>query len=226
MTVAYATAAELRAQMGKVSATDDAVLNLILLSATDALERACSRVFLKPTTATAREYYGSGMSYQAIDECTSVTKVEVKEAADLPYVTWSLTADVVPFCGDPRWPDFNSIPRTALMVAAGGDYAIFNSSRHGGHDGFTPLEQDTRRADPMVRVTAYWAYSVAVPPTAKQAVLAQATRWYKRAQGGWSNVLVTGEQGMEMYAKPGFAALDTDIYAMVVLARLVKPMVG
>ncbi len=216
----YATPAELRAigLGGKTATTGpstDANLQIALDAATDAINAVCNRPdgFISLSVATARTYTGSGEAYQWIDECTAITLVEVKESpTDTAYVAWA-ASDWLPFSGDPKYPDFNSLPYNGLMVVPDATYSHFIKGS------FPPNRSP---ATPTVRVTAKWGYSVAAPARVKQACIAQAARWVKRGEGAWNDALASANMGTLLYLKE----IDPDIKTMLVNARLVKPAIG
>lgn len=219
----YATPQELRSFTNKASTASDIDLTTILSAAENNIDRACNRPdgFIAVTTATARIYAGSGKPYQWIDECISVSTVEVKDSAtDDDYDEWAAT-DYIEFSGDPEDPNFNVTPYTGLMVDPTGDESVFTSGKYTTRGGFRPLT-DVHRGVPTVRVTARWGYAATVPDDIKAACLAQAARWYKRFEGSFSDVLASGELGMLMYQK----SLDPDIKRLLVDGRYVKPSIG
>ena len=207
----YATIAEIKAAMNKTGAGDDAVLTALATAASRAVDNFCNRPdgFVALTEATARVYAGEGKSWQTIDECTSVTEVAVKDSTtDDDYTDWT-TADWIAFSGDPEHPEFNRLPYTALMVGYDGDYAHFLNGRRGKH------------SVPTMQITAKWGYATDVPTPIKQATIITASRWYKRGEGGWSDVLASGELGMLLYQK----MLDPDVKLILVAGRYVRPAV-
>lgn len=223
MTLKYATVAELKTAIGKTSADDDTLLTDMLSAAEDTINNFCNRKdgFLAISTATARTYYGRGKPYQRTDENVSVTKVEVKDSpSDTTYVEWA-TSDWIAFSGNPKYPDFNKLPYTGLLVDPNGDYVDFTSGRYRALRGFRPDTEPSYQV-PTVRITAKWGYSVAVPARVHMATIAQASRWWKRSKGAWQDALQSAEFGTMMYTK----VLDPDIRMMLVEARLVRPMTG
>jgi len=197
--------------MNKTGAGDDAVLTALATAASRAVDNFCNRPdgFVALTEATARVYAGEGKSWQTIDECTSVTEVAVKDSTtDDDYTDWT-TADWIAFSGDPEHPEFNRLPYTALMVGYDGDYAHFLNGRRGKH------------SVPTMQITAKWGYATDVPTPIKQATIITASRWYKRGEGGWSDVLASGELGMLLYQK----MLDPDVKLILVAGRYVRPAV-
>jgi len=221
--MAYALASELRGQMNKTSVADDAILTAIIAAAENTINLFCNRPdgFIALTNATARVYAGSGKPYLFIDENVSITLVEVKDSAtDTAYVSWA-AADWIPFRGDPKDPNYNGLPYTALMVDPTGDEVIFTNGAFTTRGGFRPTT-GVHRGAPTVRITAKWGYSVAVPADIKEACIMQSTRWYKRLEGAMSDALASAELGTLLYRQ----VLDPDIKMILVNGRYVKPAVG
>lgn len=225
-TQVYATVAELRAHIDRLSATDDTVLLQILTAASRSIDNACNRKldgFVTEAVATARLFAGSGGPTQRIDECTSVTGVGVKDSSsDTTFTAWASGTWVL-FRGDPRWPEFNVPPFDNLMATGGGGF-------YGGFgcgpcsDSFYPLRSRAVRsyAGPVVQVTGRWGYADTCPPEIREATIMQAARWYKRMQGAMSDTLADGELGMLLYHQ----ALDPDIRRILIDGRYVRATVG
>jgi hypothetical protein len=212
----YATPAELRNQMDKTGTSGsgaDANLNIVLEGVSQAIDRYFNRPngwFVAQAVASARTYPGSGKSYQLIEECVAITAVAVKDSpSDSAYTSWAV-ADYVTFTGDPRFPDFNSLPSTGLMVDPNGHYSVFTS-------GLYPR----RVAVPTVQVTARWGFALTCPPVLKQATLALAARWFKEGQGAWSDTLASADFGGLIYK-----AQNADIKLMLDQTRFHKPALG
>jgi hypothetical protein len=213
----YATPAELRAVGlgGKIAITgpsSDANLQIALDAASDAINGICNRPdgFIALSVAVPRIYSGSGQAHQWIDECVSIALIEAKESpTDTAYIAWTAT-DWQAFSGDPKSPDFNSLPYTGLIIVPDSSYASFISGRF------------SRSATPTIRVTAKWGYAATCPPRVKQACIAQAARWVKRGEGAWNDALASAELGQMLYLKE----IDLDIKMMLVNARLVRPAIG
>ena len=220
--MAYGTAAELKLRIDKTSAVDDAVLTAIIAAAQRNINRTCNRPDgFEASADVARIYAGLGKPYLLIDECVDISLVEVKESAtDTAYTSWN-AADWIAFRGDPRSPDFNTLPYDAIMVDPTGDEAIFTSGEFLARGGFRPMT-DVARGAPTVRVTALWGYSVVAPVDIREACLAQAARWFKRFQSSFSDVLASDELGTLLYRQ----SLDPDIKRLLVDGRYVKPVIG
>ena len=215
----YCSAADIRAQVNMVSNADDPSITALIAAAEMAINNFCGRPdgFVSLTVATARLYTGSGLTYQWIDECTSVTEVEVKDAStDSVYVTWAAT-DYITASGDPAYPNFNRTPYTLLIVDPTGDYSVFTGGKFSSQRGFPP-ESDAVRGIPTVQITAKWGYATAVPAAIKQATVTQAAIWYKRGQGFWSKVLAQNEMGQMDYD----TYLDPAVKLLVWAGRYVR----
>lgn len=221
----YATVEALKKAANITTDTNDDVLEAWLTAASDAINRFTNHPDgFEAGDAAARTFVGTGRGYIFVDEFISVTKVEVKESpTDDTYVTWAST-DYVPFSGSPEYPDFNPVvkgkPYSGIMVTANADYTIFTSGRLSGLRGFRP-ERNAYRPTQTVQITARWGYSESPPAVVKQAALAQAVRWYKRAQGAMSDTTGSPEFGQQMFVK----ALDPAVQMMLVNTRLVRPAV-
>ena len=219
--MSYATSAELRPQINKLSTADDGVLTMLLAAAERTINGFCNRPdgFLALTTATARLYAGSGKPYLFIDECVEITLVEVLDSpTGTTYTSWAAT-DWIPFRGDPEDPNFNGLPYTAIMTNPGGNYSRFYSGSFGGWGWH---RSSVSRGVPTMRITSKWGYSVAVPADIKEACIMQAARWYKRLEGAMSDALASSELGMLLYRQ----VLDPDVKMILVNGRYVKPAVG
>lgn len=200
--MAYATIAVLKALMEKTDSADDAALQLMLDAATTAIDRYCKRPdgFIADSTASARYYVGHGRDYQIIDECTSISGVEVKDSAtDTTYTAWA-TDDYDYAAGGPGSPDFNSTPYTVLFVKPNGSYSRFTRGTWG------------RSKTPTVKVTAKWGYATLCPDQIEVACAMQAARWWKRLQGAMADSLASPDMGTLMYLKQ----LDPDVQQILI----------
>ena len=232
--MAYATVDELRVQIAKSGNTgtgSDDALQIMLDAASEAIDGFCNRPdgFTADTTASARYYAGNGKPYLLIDECVEITAISVKDSpSDDTYTAWDTPTtmlagdgDWIPFTGDPRRPNFNKLPYTAIMVDPNGSYSVFTNGTYVTRGGFKPL-QDTPRGIPTVKVTAKWGYAVTAPVRVKEACIIQAARWFKRGEGAWADTLASTELGQPQFR----ATLDPDAKFMLQMARLIRPMAG
>jgi len=211
----YATYEEYRNEtdMLDIDEHNRGTIERILGSASAAIDRFCNRPFgfVALDVAAAKVYPGSGKPYQLIDECVTVTLVEVKDSVtDTVYTAW-LPADWQACTGDYNYPDYNSTPYTMLMCTANGDYSRFTYGR-----------LTDRWQAPTVQVTARWGYAATVPDQIKTATIMQAARWFKRLQGAMSDTLATGELGQLLFLQK----LDPDIAMILNSGRFVHPAVG
>jgi hypothetical protein len=221
MATKYATPAELRARIGKTATADDDVLEAILEAASRNIDRACNRPDgFRATVAAARLFTGLGKPYLYIDECIAISLVEVKDApSDTTYTAWN-TTDWIACRGDPRSPDFNSLPKDLLMVDPSGDESYFTQGTITTRGGYPT--QDVAHGTPTVRVTATWGFSATAPVDIKEAALMQAARWFKRFQSAMADVLASGELGTLLFR----LSLDPDIRRILVDGRYVRPTIG
>jgi hypothetical protein len=188
--------------------------------------------FAADAVASARVYAGSGLAFQWIDPCISITGVGAKDSYDAPTYTAWVGADWIAASGSMQHPNFNDLPYSMVMVAPGGDYGVFPFGRVGGAQHSDPVfalseasyvpRGGIGHAVPTVQVTARWGYSAAVPPDIREACLMQAARWWKRFESAMSDTLASGEMGQLFYRQ----ALDADIRRILVDGRYVKPAVG
>ena len=204
------------------SGSDDA-LNFVIESVSEMIDRIMNREegwFIAEAAAISRLYPGSGKATQQIDECVAITLVEVKDSAtDDDYTEWE-TTDWITFSGDPKNPNFNRLPYTAIMVDPTGDYSTFTMGYFSGRGGFRPTV-DAGRKVPTVRVTARWDYAVSCPALIKQATLALSARWFKQGQGAWTDTLASAELGGLIYK-----AENADIKMMLEKSRYWRPAMG
>lgn len=229
----YANHSELKDRIGKSLSTDDAILDALLSAASRAIDGYCNRPdgFLAITTATTRYFPGSGRPYQRIDECSAISAVYVKDSStddENAYTAWTLgvvgtttSADVFPASGDPRYPDFTSLPYTLLVIGANGDYSYFPTGEFTTRGGFRP-SSGIKRSIPVVKVTARWGFALTTPANVKEACIVQAARWWKRGESSWADALASADLGQLQFRQ----SLDPDLRAMLHESRLVRPAVG
>ena len=229
----YAKTAELKDRINKTSDEQDAVLDALLLAASRVIDGYCNRPdgFLAITTATARFFPGSGKPYQRIDECAAISAVAVKDSStddETSYTAWTLGvvgtttgADVFPCSGDPKYPDYTSLPYTLLVIGANGDFDHFPTGKFTTRGGFRP-SSGIARSIPTVKVTARWGFALTVPANVKEATILQSARWWKRGESSWADALASSDLGQLQFRQ----SLDPDLKAMLIEARLVRPAVG
>ncbi len=229
---AYGTVDELKArtQISSTDASRDTVLTSMLDAAKELIDNLLNHPdgFTALTVATARYFPGSGKPYQWIDECVEISSVAVKDSAtDTTYTAWTTpttnlagNGDWIAFTGHPDYPKFNVLPYCGIMVDANGSYSVFTTGMFTTRGGFRP-SSDVGRNTPTVKVTAKWGYSVTAPTLIKEANIAQASRWYKKAQSAWADTLANVEMGELMFSKK----LDPDIETMLLESRYYKPAI-
>jgi len=234
---AYATAAQLRAQINKTSAADDAVLTLILQAASNVIDRVTNHHIdgvsaFDAGIASARVYNGSGRRYQWIDECVSISSVAVKDSVtDTTYTAW-LASDWLAFTGGAQRPNYNDKPYTGLMCAPNGNYSVFTSGAYGGGwcdlwENVTPAahlsDTITRPVTfPTVQVTASWGVTATPPNEISEAAIMIGARWWKRLESAMSDTLASGELGQLLYTQP----VDPDIKFILMNSRWYRPQVA
>lgn len=221
----YATIDELRQQYGSLSSEKDEFVQRCLNAAAAALDAYCNwNVPLEAPTAASRMYAGSGTAFQDIDLCVSVTSVEIKESPTDTAWTTVTAGTYLPFCGEPRFPDFNNTPYNGIVLLGSGRTFFPSGAYNTSLLSTLPyLGESAYRGYglPTVRVTGRFGYAATLPANAKQAVLTQATRWVKRGEAAWADTISKGDMGQLQFRK----ALDPDVQAMIVQARLVKPAI-
>ncbi len=228
MTNLYATLAEFKAANNSFASDTafDSAINLALDAAAETVEGICNRgvPLVADSNPSVRTYPGLGDWFQSIDECVSVTLVEVKGSPTDPnYTAWSAN-DWVPYAGDPSYPNFNRTPFTGVMVSGVGTFRLFTSGRFSGQPGFPEFRREIGlgRSVPTVRITARFGYSATVPMAIKEAVIAQAFRWVKRGQNAWSDTVGSAEMGILLFRK----AMDPDLQQLLINGGFVRPAIG
>jgi len=240
--MSYTSLGELKSAVKRTDATDDTWLQILIDSASIAIDRFCNRdegFFVAQSEATDRYYRGRGASWQEIDECIEVEQVAVKDSvSDATYTLWSAPTtnmagdgDWLAFSGDPDDPDFNSLPYDALMVDINGDYSVFTGWQgvsdvyfRGGD--LYPSRRSLRSSNlarvPTVRVRAKWGWSEEVPEGIRAACVMQASRWFKRLEGNMATALANAEFGtLEVYR-----TLDPDVGFILNQGRYIRPPTG
>lgn len=221
----YTTLAIVKDDIDIELATQDSVITRAIPGASRFIDRYCGRednFFVADAVASARDYSGSGNSYQFIDPCIEITTVAVKDSVtDTTFTAWAAT-DYYTFAGDVRWPDFNSLPYNGIAVDVNGDYSVFTSGKFASLRGFRPTVP-FGRALATVRVTAKWGYSATVPLDIQTACTMIVARWYKRLRGGMSDTIASGELGMMVFT---LKQLDPDVAAILNRGRWRVPSGG
>ena len=222
----YSTLSQVKARIQKTNPDADAFLPQIIDAASRAIDRFCKRPdgFEASDAATVRYYTGNGKGYLLIDEAVEIELVSVKESpSETTYTAWTTPTtplagdgDWIPFSGDPKAPDFNSLPYDALMVDPNGDWVYFTGGRWRGLAGFRPSRGGVRGL-PTVEVTAKWGYSVDVPDDIKQACIMLSAIYYKRLQSSGASVLASTDLGTLEFYK----TVDPMVEQLLMLGRYV-----
>lgn len=221
--MAYVTALEIRTQIQSDNSADDAFLQIIADACEDLINRFTNRKdgFVGDALATPRVFTTRGNTYTWIDENIAITQVGMKLSTTDTTYTPLVAADWIAFSGDPNFPNFNDLPYTGLMMAAGQTYSNFYGGTFGGLAGFRPDTESVRNV-PMLQVTAKWGYAVTVPPIIKQACLIQAASIYKEAQSSFGAQLASAEFGTLQYARE----LHPKTVDMLKKGRFMRPAIG
>ena len=234
--IAYATVADLKAQPGITGSGDDTVLTTLILAASRAVDGFCNRTengFVAEDTASIRVYSGKGASWIYVDEMAVVpTLVRMKGSVDATSYNITLTS-YNPFCGSPTEPNWNKTPFTGIMLSQLSSYKVFTDGilRDGKGSDEKPYSVTTLNAAttvketlsiPTVEVTSRWGYSITVPPLVSQATITLASRWFKRGQSFWSDVIASADFQQMRYQN----VVDPDVKMMLKMGRLIRPTYG
>lgn len=163
----YATLADLKAYLKLQTASQDGVLTDALTSASDEIEKFCSRTFNKTPTPSRRLFVPDSLWEVSVDDIASTTGlvVEVDNGGvggfetTIPATQYELSPPDGVVDGQPGWP-YNH------LYTAGGVW-------------LPRYWYGRRRAS--VRVTAQWGWP-AVPASIKRACLLMASQSYKLAE--------------------------------------------
>lgn len=214
----YATVAELKARVGQATDGDDTILLALLTAVSRMWDRFCGRYeygFVALASATAIQFPGRGDGWVYTEENIEVTAVGYKTSVTETTFTALTTADWRPFRGSPKSRNsirFDRVPYHGVMLTPNASISRFVDGNYSKLQGI----------EPTVEVTAKWGYSVLVPEEIKEATIAQATIFYKRGKGAWSDVLVSGDFGEARFVR----ALDPALKLLVKMTGLVKPGLG
>jgi hypothetical protein len=198
----YVTLAEFKAanNIPPDDVSHDVEIQMALDAAAEAVNNACNRRegFLAPADATAKSYGGTGREYVYCEEFAEVSLVEVRR-----YGVYAALApdDWMAFAGDALDPLYDDPPYAGILLLS---------------DVFPSADRQ-----PQIRITARWGYALSVPHVIKMATIAQAGRWYKRAETAWSDTTASETTGEKSYRQ----AVDPDIKHMLVNGRLVRPAI-
>lgn len=214
--VRYADVTELRQQIQKETTGKDTILTALLLAASRLIDSTCNRDdgwFIADSTAVARDFASPSRDYMLIPECIAISEVGVRTSIDsTTYTAWVAT-DWRAARGDPKRPQFNSLPYTLLLTLPNGQYSAFTRSII-GRSSINAL------AYPTVQITARWGHSADVPPLIREATIMQASRWYKRLEGAMADSLANQQFGQLTFLKK----MDPDIQLILENGRFMNPL--
>ncbi len=191
----YATLAQIKSalRIPSADATDDALLEMAVESASRLIDAYCGRNFIYGgTAATTRYFYADDPYVVQIDDARSITQVQTSSSEDGIYdVTWDLTAhtgDIQPeplndYVGGLTWP--------YTRLRAIGDYVF-------------PVDRET-----TVKVTAVYGWPT-VPTTVAQACVLQSSRIFTRLQSPLG-VAGFGDMGIMRVSR----GLDPDVAQLI-----------
>ena len=191
----YATLAQIKSalRIPSADATDDALLEMAVESASRLIDAYCGRNFIYGgTAATTRYFYADDPYVVQIDDARSITQVQTSSSEDGIYdVTWDLTAhtgDIEPeplndYVGGLTWP--------YTRLRAIGDYVF-------------PVDRET-----TVKVTAVYGWPT-VPTTVAQACVLQSSRIFTRLQSPLG-VAGFGDMGIMRVSR----GLDPDVAQLI-----------
>lgn len=191
----YATLAQIKSalRIPSADATDDALLEMAVESASRLIDAYCSRNFIYGGTAATTRYYHADDPYVVqIDDARSITQVQTSSSEDGIYdVTWDLTphtGDIQPeplndYVGGLTWP--------YTRLRAIGDYVF-------------PVDRET-----TVKVTAVYGWPT-VPVTVAQACVLQSSRIFTRLQSPLG-VAGFGDMGIMRVSR----GLDPDVAQLI-----------
>jgi len=219
MTV-YGTVEELKIRIqldATLTAAQEAMLLAILTAASKNLDEVCNRErdgFQALTAAAARYFVGKGESYLRISECVEIAEVAVKASVTATtYTAWTTPTtmmagdgDWIPASGNALQPTYGRLPYTLILVDPNSDYNYFLDSN----------------AAPVIKVTAKWGPSVAIPSDIREATLMQAAKWYKRFQASASYSTGTVDFGKVSYQR----SMDSAVRQILIDGGWIVPLYG
>jgi len=161
----YATLNQIKAalRIPTADATDDALLNMAVESASRLIDAYCGRNFLLGGSAT-RYYHTEDPYVVQIDDARSITEVQTSSSEDGIYdITWNLTPHTGDIQPEPLNDYVGGIVWPFTRLRAIGDYVF-------------PVDRET-----TVKVTAVYGWPT-VPVTVTQACILQSSRIFTRLQ--------------------------------------------
>jgi hypothetical protein len=189
----YATLNQLKGalRIPTADATDDALLNMAIESASRLIDAYCGRNFILAGTAT--RYFNTTDPYVVqIDDARAITQVQTSSSEDGIYdITWDLTPHTGDIQAEPINDYIGGIVWPYTRLRAIGDYVF-------------PVDREN-----TVKVTASWGWPN-VPITVAQATVIQSLRIYKRLESPLG-VAGIGDLGVMRVSK----GLDPDVAQLV-----------
>jgi hypothetical protein len=218
MTTTYGTVAQLVARtnlLGALTISQETTMEEILEAASRAIDRFCRREteFVDTGVATVQYFTADGKNYLRVPQYLEIDEVAVKSSITATeFTVWTKESsylagdgDWYGAHGDPDNPVF-APPGNLIIVSPTGSYAVFPDG-----DGA-----------PVVKVTAVWGFSDAVPADIREACLMQAARWMKQFQGSMSTELGTVDLGAIQYRR----RLSSDVCQILIDGCWVLPLYG
>jgi hypothetical protein len=190
--VAYCTAQDIRDALEITKSDYDTRLTDLAARASEAIDRLCRRPrgFVADAVASALTLPGNGGYALEIPECITVTAVRVRLNRQASWESVDAEA-LIPARGSEAEHSYET-PYNLLILDS--DY---------GHYFYRGLA--------TVEVTARWGYAAAAPGPIEQAAIVQASRWFKRGQGGFSDTTANADVGKLLYTK----RLDPEVEALL-----------
>lgn len=191
-------------------------------SAVKHIENVTHRQWVADSTATARLFTGNNGQVIKIDEAVQITNVEFKyNFTDTTYTAMTAN-DYIAFTGSEDSPDFNSTPYTKLMINPNGDFTYWPKVSSFGSFLWDDKTIDKYPLYPSIQVTAKWGYAVSAPDVIKTAIITQATRWIKRAEGAYGDAIGNIDTGKILFVN----RMDVDIKTILKDGGLIKVGIG
>ena len=191
----YATLNQIKSalRIPTADATDDALLEMAVESASRLIDAYCGRNFIVAGTAPTTRYFNADDPYVVqIDDARSIAEVQTSSSEDGIYdITW----DITPHTGDVQAEPLNDYvggivwPYTRLRAI--GDYVF-------------PVDRET-----TVKVTAVYGFP-AIPVTVTQAAVLQSSRIFTRLQSPLG-VAGFGDMGVMRVSR----GLDPDVAQLI-----------
>ena len=191
----YATLAQIKAalRIPSADATDDALLEMAVESASRLIDAYCGRNFVYGGTAATTRYYHADDPYVVqIDDARSISEVQTSSSEDGVYdVTWDLTAHTGDIQAEPLNDYVGGITWPYTRLRAIGDYVF-------------PVDRET-----TVKVSAVFGWP-SVPVTVTQACVLQSSRIFTRLQSPLG-VAGFGDMGVMRVSR----GLDPDVGQLI-----------